>query len=113
MVLALRAGAHVWVHRIALHRRSSVQPAASAAHVVAPTTPSGGRPFAFWKFMTAVCVAAPKFPSAVPVSYPSAVSRCWSAITSAPLAPSFSVGRPATGNVVVVGGVGFLVPAPP
>src|SRR5258705_13055664 len=58
--------------------------------------------FAFWKFIAAVCVPAPKLPLVVPVLSPSAVSRCWSATTSGPLDPSRSTGRPATGNVVVV-----------
>jgi hypothetical protein len=38
----------------------------NASHVVGPTTPSAGRPFAFWKAMTAAVVAVAKSPSGVP-----------------------------------------------
>ena len=71
------AGAQPWARRAAL----------IASAVLAPTTPSAVRLFAFWKAVTALAVPGPKFPSTLSFAVPRATSACWSFFTWAPVSP--------------------------
>ena len=60
-----------------------------ASAVLAPTTPSAVRLFAFWNAVTALAVPGPKFPSTVSFAMPRATSACWRLFTCAPVSPDF------------------------
>ena len=64
----------------------------SRAQVASPTTPFAVRPFAVWNVLTAVAVAGVNRPLTL-VGTPCAVSRPWTARTSAPRSPRLWVGK--------------------